>query len=241
MPETRIGCSGFSYKHWKEVFYPRGLTERKWLEFYSSVFSTVELNVTFYRLPASSSFQLWYRETPPGFLFAVKGSRYITHIKRLVDAAEPLEKYFEAASFLKDKLAVVLWQFPPSFKLNLDRLAAFMQLLKKYPFRHSFEFRNETWLAPSVVDLCREHNAALCMADSPEYINDLPLTSDFVYIRRHGHTPDHSGNYSKKQLEQDALRIRSYRKAGKDIFIYFNNDPHGYAPANARQLNELLS
>ncbi|OGW48748.1 MAG: hypothetical protein A2078_04970 [Nitrospirae bacterium GWC2_57_9] len=241
MPELAIGCSGFSYKHWKKVFYPADLPERKWLEYYSTVFSSVELNVTFYHLPSPAAFQSWYRDTPEGFTFAVKGSRYITHVKRLVDPAEPLKKFFEGANLLKEKMAVVLWQFPPSFKLNHPRFSAFLDRLERYPFRHAFEFRNESWIVSEVIDLCRDRGAALCMADSPQFNDDLPVTADFVYLRRHGQAASHEGSYSKGQLARDAARIRSYLKQGKDVFIYFNNDPHGYAPANARDLAALLA
>jgi uncharacterized protein YecE (DUF72 family) len=241
MSELTIGCSGFSYKHWKKVFYPDDLSPSKWLEYYSRIFSSVELNVTFYHLPTKAAFQSWYRGTPAGFKFAVKGSRYITHVKRLSDPKEPLEKFFEGASLLKEKMSVVLWQLPPLFKLNRERFSSFLVLLQRYPVRHTFEFRNESWITPSVIDLCRDHNAGLCMADSPEFIDDLPVTSDFVYLRRHGHTAQHDGRYSKAELAQDAARIRGYGKQKKDVFIYFNNDPHGYAPANARELIGMLS
>lgn len=240
MPEIKIGCSGFSYKHWKEVFYPQGLPQTKWLEFYTSIFSTVELNVTFYHLASEDAFNTWYKHTPPDFAFAAKGSRYITHVKRLVDPTEPLKKFFEGALLLKEKLKVVLWQFPPAYRVNLDRFSSFLAMIRKFPVRHAFEFRNESWIIPAVVDLCREHNAGLCMADSPEYINDLPVTSDFVYIRRHGHGAQYAGRYSKTQLAHDASRIKKYLEQGNDVFIYFNNDAHGYAPANARELKAML-
>jgi uncharacterized protein YecE (DUF72 family) len=241
MTDITIGCSGFSYKHWKKVFYPEGLSERKWLEYYSSIFSSVELNVTFYHLPSPASFQAWHHGTPSDFTFAVKGSRFITHVKRLVEPREPLEKFFENASLLREKLAVVLWQFSPQFKLNLDRFSAFLELLQQYPYRHAFEFRNESWIAPAVIGLCREHRVGLCMADAPPYIDDLPVTADFVYIRRHGHSADHSGRYSSAQLLRDAARINAYQGQKKDVFVYFNNDPHGYAPMNARELAGILT
>lgn len=240
MPELRIGCSGFSYKHWKKVFYPDSLPASKWLDYYSRFFSTVELNVTFYRLPSQASFRAWHRDTPKDFQFAVKGSRYITHVKRLVDSKESLRKFFEGASLLKEKIKVVLWQLPPAYKLNLDRLSVFLPLLKKYPYRHTFEFRHESWINPAVVDLCRTYGIGLCMADYPDYINDLPVTSDFIYIRRHGHGARYAGCYSKAQLAGDADRISRYMGEGKDVYIYFNNDAHGYAPANARELKGLV-
>lgn len=241
MAEIRIGCSGFSYPHWKKVFYPEGLPEKKWLQFYSSVFSTVELNVTFYHLPSQAAFASWHRDTPPGFEFAVKGSRYITHVKRLIDAEQPLAKFFDGATFLQEKIKVVLWQLPPAYRINLDRLSSFLGLLKQYPPRHVFEFRHESWIAPAVFDLCREYNAGLCMADSPGYIDDLPVTADFVYIRRHGHGARYACRYPKAQLEKDASRIRGYLDAGRDVFVYFNNDAHGYAPLNAQELRGIMT
>ncbi len=240
MHALSIGCSGFSYKHWKDTFYPADLPERKWLEYYSRVFSTVELNVTFYHLPSQSAFRSWQRGTPPEFVFAVKGSRFITHVKRLLDPQEPLIKFFEGASLLGNKLAVVLWQFPPAFKLNLERFSSFLALLGKFPCRHTFEFRHESWIVPPIIDLCRQNNAALCMADSPPYLDELPVTADFVYLRRHGQQARYAGRYSKIQLAGDAERIRKYQAEGRDVFIYFNNDAHGYAPKNAKELIEML-
>jgi uncharacterized protein YecE (DUF72 family) len=240
MPELRIGCSGFSYQHWKGVFYPDDLAQRKWLEYYSSVFQTVELNVTFYRLPRSTTFDTWHQQVPSDFVFSLKGSRFITHVKKLSAPGESLKLYFERALRLKEKLAVVLWQFPPSFKMNHDRLAAFLSLLRHYPARHTFEFRHESWIAPNIVDLCRMHNAGLCMADWPAFIDDLPITADFVYMRRHGHGGSYATRYSMAELRKDAARIRTYLKSDKSVFIYFNNDARGYAPENAQQLQELL-
>src|SRR5574340_1776394 len=136
MPEILIGCSGFNYPHWKGNFYPEHLPQKKWLEYYCTVFKTVELNVTFYRLPAVAIFEKWRAETPPDFGFSLKGSRYITHIKRLLEPEQPLERFFERALRLKEKLKVVLWQFPPGFKIDLERLGRFLELLENYPVRN---------------------------------------------------------------------------------------------------------
>lgn len=133
MPELKIGCSGFNYGGWKGNFYPPDLPQKKWLDFYCKIFNTVELNVTFYRLPLASTFSKWHNETPSDFVFSIKGSRFITHIKRLLDPQEPLEIFFERALNLKEKLRVVLWQFSPSFKINIERLKFFLKLLKNYP------------------------------------------------------------------------------------------------------------
>ena len=235
-----IGCSGFNYRHWKETFYPRELPQRRWFEHYCTVFSTVELNVTFYRLPLTSTFTKWYNQTPPGFVFSLKGSRYITHNKRLLEVEEPLNRFFERALELKEKLKVVLWQFPPGFKVNLERLDSFLRLLEKVPIRNTLEFRHESWITSEVFSLCQRYNISLCMADWPDFIDDLPITSDFVYIRRHGAGGNYASDYSPGALKKDARQIEGYLQDGKGVFIYFNNDASGYAPKNARELMRLL-
>jgi uncharacterized protein YecE (DUF72 family) len=240
MAKAWIGCSGFSYPHWKGIFFPDDLPQRKWLDHYCTVFSTVELNVTFYRLPRESTFDKWYQETPEDFRFSLKGSRFITHVKRLRDPEGPVELFFNGALRLKEKLMAVLWQFPPSFKIDMERLERFLALLKNYPVRNTFEFRNETWITEDVMSICRENNVSLCMADWPEFIDDLPVTSDFVYIRRHGKGGGYNSCYSSSDLKNDARRIKRHLKQGRDVYIYFNNDAGGYAPANAKELMKLL-
>jgi len=153
MAQPWIGCSGFNYRDWKETLYPCDLPQRRWLEHYSTIFPTVELNVTFYRLPLLSTFIKWRDQTPPGFAFSLKGSRYITHIKRLKQVEEPLERFFQRALQLKEKLRVVLWQFPPGFKVNLERLGLFSKLLEKYPIRNTLEFRHESWITADNIRL----------------------------------------------------------------------------------------
>jgi uncharacterized protein YecE (DUF72 family) len=240
MPELRIGCSGFHYREWKGDFYPEDLPQKRWLAYYCTVFKTVELNVTFYRLPPVKTFEKWYAETPPDFVFSLKGSRFITHIKRLLDPEEPLDLFFERALRLNEKLKVVLWQLSPGFKVNLERLSRFLKLLGNYPVRNTLEFRNESWMTEKTVDLCKDSKVGLCMADWPAFLNDLPVTSDFVYIRRHGEGGNYATNYATTALKKDARRIKNYVKNGKDVFIYFNNDFRGYAPRNARELTEML-
>ena len=240
MPELRIGCSDFNYGGWRENFYPPALPQKKWLEYYCSVFNSVELNVTFYRLPLASTFKKWRDETPYDFVFSLKGSRFITHIKRLLEPEEPLKLFFKRAMNLRSKLKVVLWQFPPSFKVNTARLKTFLRLLRKYPVRHTLEFRNKSWFSEDVIGLCRENNISLCMADWPEFIDTLPVTSDFVYIRRHGAGGSYATCYSKAELRKDARRIKGYLKDKRDVYIYFNNDAFGFAPKNARELMEMF-
>lgn len=240
MTDLWIGCSGFSYGHWKGVFYPGEVHSKEWLKYYATFFSTVELNVTFYRLPLPRTFDSWYGETPPDFGFAVKGSRLITHAKRLRDPEGALALFFERALHLKEKLAVVLWQFPPSFGMDIERLTDFLEMLQRYPVRNAFEFRNESWITGEVEGVLRRHGAAYCLADRTGLLDDLPLTAGFVYLRRHGVGGSHAVRYPREALERDAKRIRSFMKDGRDVFVYFNNDAFGYAPANARELAEIL-
>ncbi|MEN6373208.1 MAG: DUF72 domain-containing protein [Smithella sp.] len=241
MKQLYIGCSGFSYNQWQGTFYPDGIPKDEWLAHYCTVFSSVELNVTFYRLPKQETFDKWMRQTPSNFSFSIKGSRFITHVKRLKEPDEYLERFFDAALHLNEKLKVVLWQLPPSLSINMARLAKFLLLLSKYKVRNTLEFRNKSWLTEEVYDLCKKHNVGLCMADWPEFIDELPLTADFVYIRRHGRSGDYTACYTQEELKMDAGRIRKYLRDGRDVFIYFNNDAFGFAPQNAQELWKIIN
>jgi uncharacterized protein YecE (DUF72 family) len=235
-----IGCSGFTYPHWRGVFYPEKLPQTRWFDYYCSVFSTVELNVTFYRLLKPETFERWNRNSPDGFTFSVKGSRFITHVKRLDAPEEPLERFFEGVLRLGEKLRVVLWQFPPGFARDTARLKRFLVSLKAYPVRNALEFRNESWLTDEITGLCSEAGAALCMADWPSFVSDPPLTSDFIYLRRHGRSGSYAGRYSPEELNSDALKVRRFLERGVDVHIYFNNDACGYAAENARELLGIM-
>jgi len=240
MAKLLIGCSGFSYKHWKGNFYPDHVPQKQWFRHYRTVFPTVELNVTFYRTPTADTFRQWYEESGPQFTFVVKGSRYITHIKRLVDIESALDRFYTPVRQLKEKLQVVLWQFPPQFKVDLPRLDVFLGKLAQYRYRNTLEFRHESWLSPEVVRLCKSRNVSLCMADHPEFLDRPPVTADFIYIRRHGMEGSYNGEYSAEQLQNDARRIGGYLRDGLDVYIYFNNDAGGAAPRNAAELTGLL-
>jgi uncharacterized protein YecE (DUF72 family) len=239
LTDLRIGCSGFLYDHWRKNFYPEDLSRGYWLEYYSRHFSTVELNVTFYKLPERETFSKWYSSTTDGFVFSLKGSKFITHIKKLKDCAEPVDAFFSRALLLKEKLGVILWQFPPSLTFDLDRLEDFLELLEPYEMKNTFEFRNKTWINKKVVDLMKKKNVSLCMADWPDFLDKLPLTAEFVYIRRHGQEGNYATAYSKEFLNKDAKRVKAYMRQKKDVFIYFNNDAFGYAPQNASELITL--
>ncbi len=237
-----IGTSGYSYKHWSGgVFYPAGLKQNKWLEYYCKHFNTVELNVTFYRLPKQVVFAGWDRRTPEGFVFAIKGSRFITHIKRLKVSAQPLKLMFERAKPLAKKIDVVLWQLPAGFKCDTERLSSFLRHLSKYKkFRHVFEFREASWFNNKIFQLLKKNNIAVCSADWPNCSRGLHLTADFVYIRRHGTGAKlYSGCYSNAQLKKDAKLISKQLSAERDVYIYFNNDAHGWAVENAKTLKKI--
>ncbi|MBI4849583.1 MAG: DUF72 domain-containing protein [Nitrospirae bacterium] len=240
MPRYWIGTSGFLYDSWKGAFYPEALPHRRWLSFYTGRLNSVELNVTFYRLLKKEAFERWYKETPPNFVFCLKGSRFITHVKKLKDVELPLSTYFNATAPLLEKLHVILWQLPPNLKLNLKNLEDFIENLKQYPVRHAFEFRHKSWLTKKVLNLLAASNIAVCMSDWPDFIDDLPLTANFVYIRRHGEGGSYATNYTTDQLKKDAKRIKEYLKQGKDVYYYLNNDAFAYAPKNAAELNGIL-
>lgn len=238
MALARIGCSGWNYRHWREVFYPRGLAAARWLEHYATTFDTVEVNATFYRLPTRKVAESWAKSTPAGFLFSVKASRYLTHVKRLREVAARIPRLLEPLEPLADaeKLGPILWQLPETFHRDDDRLAEALEALA--PGRHCFEFRHPSWFVPDVEDLLRGHNAALVIADHPERpFQTHELTASWTYVRFHyGRGKD--GAYTQSQLETWAARIREWR-AHVDVFAYFNDDWGGHAVEEAIRLREL--
>ena len=241
-----IGTSGYNYPHWwNGAFYPSDLPQKKWLEFYTEYFATVELNVSFYRLPKKEVFEGWYKRTPKRFLFAVKGSRFITHLKRLKDCRDPLSLLFDHASPLKEKLGVVLWQLPPRFKFQKERLEEFSVLLSTLPrsklHRHAFEFRDESWFCIEAFRILEEFRFAFCIAHGSGLPFIEKITSDFIYLRLHGGELLYGSNYSDKELMQWAGKIQGWRKKGKTVFVYFNNDAYGFAVKNALTLKKFVS
>jgi uncharacterized protein YecE (DUF72 family) len=235
--DFRIGTSGYSYKHWDNgVFYPPGLPSSQWLEYYSTKFDTVELNVTFYRQPAPSVFKSWYERTPDDFHFAVKGPRFITHIKRLKDPQKSLRIFAKGFTPLGQKIDCFLWQFHPKFKINLERLENFCRHLKTMtPFKNYqqvFEFREASWFNKDVYKLLKKMNYCLCFADSPKSLREEVLTSNYLYIRFH-HGAAANSNYTDRELKAWVKKIAAYKKAVKTVYVYFNNDMGGFAPKNA--------
>jgi uncharacterized protein YecE (DUF72 family) len=238
----RIGCSGWNYAHWRNgVFYPPRCPSRLWLRYYAQHFDTVELNTTLYRLPRRESVARWADETPDDFVFAVKVSRYITHVKRLRDVPEHLPLLYQRIEPLRPKLGPLLWQLPPTFKGDLDRLATALDRLPRGE-RHAFEFRHPSWFCEETYTLLREHNAALVIGDRPEVhgFQAHELTADFTYVRFHSGSRGRNGNYSHRELEEWAERLENWSRE-TDVFAYFNNDWEGFAVENALYLASLLT
>ncbi len=234
-----IGTSGWHYEHWRDTFYPPKLAKSSWLEFYARHFHTVELNASFYRLPSEEAFKTWYRLTPPDFTFAVKVSRFITHIKRLRNAEEPLHNFLERAQILGEKLGPLLYQLPPGLHRDDEVLESFLEQLPP-GMRHAFEFRHGSWLNDGVFQILRQHNVGLCVFDMPKLTCPLVATADFAYIRFHGSDALYSSNYSDEELADWAKKITQMADTLKTVYIYFNNDIEGFALNNARTLRTYL-
>jgi uncharacterized protein YecE (DUF72 family) len=237
---VRIGCSGWNYPHWREVVYPKGLPPRKWLAHYAELFDTVEVNTTFYRLPRRDSVTAWVAETPPGFLFAVKASRYLTHMKRLTDLSRGVERFYERVEPLvrSPKLGPVLWQLPENFHRDDERLGNALAALPEG--RHCFEFRHPSWFDRHVYEQLRAHDVALVIGDHPKRsFQAHELTTDWTFVRFHYGRRGRNGNYSERELDEWAERIDRWRE-GADVYAYFNNDWQGYAVENGIRLRELL-
>jgi len=239
MGKVFVGTSGWVYPHWRGLFYPKDLPEREWLGFYAFQLDTVELNTSFYHLPKEKTFKGWYERTPDNFLFAVKGSRFITHMKKLNDCQEPLENLLRAAVNLKEKLGPIFFQFPPSFKADLKRLKEFIKLLPGEG-RFAFEFRHPSWFTDEIYTALRSANCALIASDTPRYPYKEVQTTNFMYLRLHGHEQLYASRYSEKQLREYAKKIRNWRKEG-NVFVFFDNDFNANAVANAKELRKLLN
>lgn len=235
-----IGTSGWHYKHWRDLFYPAKFPADQMLTFYAQRFDTVELNNSFYHLPLPTSFDKWRETTQRNFVFAVKGSRFTTHMKKLKDPESSTDKFFHVVERLEQKLGPVLFQLPPRWKLNLERLTEFLQALPR-EHRYAFEFRDESWLVKEVFEILRQHNGAFCIHDLATMKTPLELTTDFTYIRFHGPgEAKYRGSYSRPQLKEWAKRINRWRRELKGIYVYFNNDIGGHAVTNALTLRELV-
>ena len=241
MKPVHIGCSGWNYRHWRETVYPKGVPASRWLEHYATMFDTVEVNSTFYRLASPDAVARWVEQTPPGFIFTLKASRYLTHIKRLAGLETGVKRFYEAIEPLvgTPKLGPLLWQLPENFRRDDERLA---EALKSLPAgRHCFEFRHESWFRPEVYELLRRHGAALVIGDHPERpFQTNEMTADWTFLRLHYGARGRGGNYSDAELDEWRRRIASWR-ADVEVYCYFNNDWEGFAVKNALWLKRRLS
>ena len=237
MGRLRVGTSGYQYRHWRGVLYPEGLPQREWLPHYARFFDTVEMNATFYRLPTAVAVERWRSIVPRGFTFAVKGSRYLTHLKRLLDAEAGLERFFDPVSHFGAKLGPVLWQLSPHMKPDLQRLERFLARLPAG--RHAVEFRNEAWYSEETCDVLERHRAAFCEHDA---VRRAPprLTGSFRYVRFHGTTGRYMGRYGAAALRPFATDLLAWTARGGDAFVYFNNDVGGHAVHDALALLALV-
>ena len=234
-----IGTSGWHYDHWLGPFYPPGLPKSRFLEFYSERFKAVEINNSFYRLPEKETFLQWQKTVPADFVFAVKASRYITHMKKLKDPEDPVSNFLDKASGLGDKLGPILFQLPPHWKVNLERLATFLQALPAGR-RYVFEFRDSSWFDERVYDLLRQHNAGFCMHDMDGQPTPRVVTSSLVYVRFHGPGRRYAGKYTPDELRGWADAFSNWAREGRTVHCYFNNDERGYAIEDAREMSDLL-
>lgn len=237
----RIGTSGWHYKHWLGPFYPSQFTTSQMFQFYAHRFETVEINNSFYQLPSATTIESWRDAAPEQFLFSVKASRFITHMKKLKDPPSSFAKFFARVDLLGEKLGPVLFQLPPRWKVNVDRLREFVSAL---PTEHKyvFEFRDESWLVQPIYDVLRDYNAAFCIHDFADMKIPCEITSDFTYVRFHGPTSTkYAGSYSIAQLRHWAKWFDERGAELNEIYVYFNNDPAGAAVKNALTLKRLVS
>jgi uncharacterized protein YecE (DUF72 family) len=238
MMRVRLGTSGWVYNHWRGLFYPEELRQDDWFEYYARIFDTVEINNSFFRLPTATAFAAWREQAPPDFVYAVKASRFLTHMKKLRDPEEPLQRFFDRVRHLGSTLGPILYQLPPRWQVNLARFETFLSALPQ-GYSHVVEFRNASWLIDEVFELMERYSVAHCIHDMRPLSIPARVTAPPVYIRLHG-DPAHGGDYQAASLEIWTKRITEWQRRGLDIFVYFNNDIGGFAVQNAQTLKELL-
>jgi uncharacterized protein YecE (DUF72 family) len=237
---ARVGCSGWLYKHWKGNFYPADLPQTRWFEHYARTFDTVEINNSFYRLPERATFATWARRAPPAFEFAVKASRFLTHMKKLKDPEEPIERLFTRMRGLGTHQGPVLYQLPPGWKVDHERFRDFLDVLPR-GFRHVVEFRDPTWYDSEIRRLMTRHHVALCLHDMRGSATGRDeAAGPFVYVRFHGATSKYGGSYSETRLRGWADWLNAWRGEGCDVYAYFNNDVGGHAPRDAMTLRRVM-
>jgi uncharacterized protein YecE (DUF72 family) len=237
--QIHIGTSGWSYAHWKDHFYPDDLASSEWLAYYTRQFRSVEINSSFYHLPAESTLHHWHDATPDDFVFAAKASRYITHMKKLTAPQQTLPPLLERLATLGNKLGPVLFQLPPHWHFNPERLATLLDLLGG-ACRSAFEFRDHSWFNEQCFELLSRHGAALCLYELDGFLSPEKLTADFVYVRLHGPGGAYQGRYDTEALAAWAAACTRWTASGHDVYLYFDNDEQAYAAHNAAQLQALI-
>ena len=234
-----IGTSGWSYPHWKGPFYPADLPDRQLLDYYCRHFHTVEVNNSFYHLPGEATLDQWRQTTPADFVFAAKASRYITHMKKLREPEKICETFLQRMSVLGRKLGPIVFQLPPHWHYNGERLATLLAYLPR-SHRYAFEFRDPDWINDEALSLLEQHNTAFCIYELAGFRSPLHVTADFVYIRLHGPAGAYQGKYDGRTLAAWTRRIHNWLKAGLDVYGYFDNDEAGFAVENARDLQARI-
>jgi len=237
---VHIGTSGWHYQHWKSKFYPPEVQAAGMLRAYTLHFDSVEINNSFYRLPTPEAVKDWVKQTPKNFVFAVKASRYITHNRKLNCPEDTLVKFLDVARGFGKKLGPILFQLPPGWNVNVDRLAEFLEALPSR-YRYAFEFRNQSWHTPNVVRLLTKFNVAFCIFELNGFQSAANVTANFVYVRLHGPGSAYQGDYPALSLGRWARNIEAWNYEGRDVFFYFDNDQAGYAPKNAMALRRLVA
>ena len=232
-----IGTSGWSYKHWINTFYPKEVKTKDHFKYYRTYFDSVEINNTFYRLPKKETFLNW-KQVPGDFSYVIKASRFITHMKKLLDPKVSTALFFEHAAFLGDKIGAILFQLPPGMKADHHRLKNFLEQLPVV-YRYVFEFRNADWYRDEIYQTLQDHNCAFCVYELDGHLSPIRITADFAYLRLHGPGKKYQGSYSDAALKKWAGLCRKWLKT-KDVFVYFDNDEKGYAAFNAIRLKELM-
>jgi len=237
---AHIGTSGWHYKHWVGRYYPEKTSTAKMLQHYVRDFDTVELNNSFYKLPKRETMQAWHNAVPKNFVFAVKASRFITHNLKLKNPQNALDKFLPVAEVLGEKLGPILFQTPPQWRCNVERLDEFLSLMPTH-LRYAFEFREPTWMCDPVYEVLRRHNSALCIYEIAGYQTPITLTADWTYVRLHGPGGRYQGSYSDDQLAEWARRIRNWKRKGVSSYVYFDNDDSAYAAFNALTLKRMVA
>lgn len=233
--KIHIGTSGWHYKHWVGTFYPEGTKAGSQLDYYLKFFKTVEINNSFYRVPQPMTFINWRNSVPEDFVFAVKANRFFTHLKKLKVERADIERFVEKVDQLESKTGPILFQLPPRWKINPERLEEFLAKLPSH-HRYTLEFRDQTWYDEKVYDLLQRFKVAFCIYELAGHLSPLMVTADFVYVRLHGPGDKYQGNYSKEKLQEWATYCLQWQQEGKDVYIYFDNDESGHAAYNARDL-----